>query len=529
MPTELHGVTSAAPPDSPEQASFRRPVRIEKPLFTRPVALTRPSNDNVTRLVKFSFQPQGDSIVGTPAELTPQVSQQRSEKKIMTSTFPPNNKWRIIALCMWSFCGGYSDAAPGALLPTIEKVYDVSYSVVSLIWMANAVGFILVAVFAHKIQQWLGREKSVPVGCLSSVIMFAMVASGGPFPLIVTGFFFGGLGFAIVLAQSNVFLSKLDKNSKYLSFFHAGYGLGATISPLIATAAVERGVNWNYCYLVMLVMMIVNGINTHFAFRGADEDLLPWDHDETEHLLEHASTSGTQSPEAVEEGIGLQDLGRRLSVVSEANVAPSEMRLALKNRITWLISLFVLCYQGSEVSLGGWIVSYLVDYRHTSTSYGYVLSGFWGGLTVGRLMFTRPLHKWFGARRSITGLVILTITAVALAWVNKNTIVLSVFVSIAGALIGPLYPLMITDVAAMLPRKIQVVSMTIMTAFGLSGGAIFPFLTGLLAESAGTYVVLPIFIASYSVVLILWLCLPNVERKGEIPDSLFKRFLYHIW
>ena len=32
-----------------------------------------------------------------------------------------------------------------------------------------------------------------------------------------------------------------DKQSKYLAYYHGGYGIGATISPLIATSIVNSG------------------------------------------------------------------------------------------------------------------------------------------------------------------------------------------------------------------------------------------------------------------------------------------------
>lgn len=500
----------------------------------RPVALTRPSNDDITNLIKFSIRPETDqSISNTPVYLTPQISQQKSERRIMTRHYPEKNTWRIIALFMWSFCGGFTDAAPGALLPTIEKHYGISYSIVSLIWMSNAAGYILVALFAHMIQQWLGKAKSIPVGCISSIVMFAFVSSGGPFPVIVTGFFFGGMGLAIVLAQANVFLSKLDKNSLYLALFHGGYGAGATVSPLIATAMVEKDIKWNYVYLIMLALMIINFVNTTFAFKGSDEDLKPWDHDEeTTHLMDDSRpTTPAPTPLETEQGIGLQELGVNPVAPPESTTEPaSNMRLALKSRITWLISMFVFCYQGSEVAMGGWIVSYLIDFRKASTSYGYVLSGFFGGLTMGRFLLTRPLHKFLGVRRGIIVIVLCTILCVTLAWVTTNNIVLSAFVSLAGVCIGPVYPLMVTNIPFLLPRKIQVVSLTIITAFGSSGGAVVPLLTGLLAQSSGTYVVLPIFIATYSMVLVIWLSLPNVERKSvEKPATKLQEFLHHVW
>lgn len=413
---------------------------------------------------------------------------------LMTLKYPSRNLWRVASVSFWAACGGFSDAAPGALLPSMEAYYKIGYATVSLIWMSNAVGFILVACFSHKITPWFGKRGSLTYGIFLSVVAYACIASGGPFPLICVGFFFAGIGLATVLAQSNVFLTKLDKQSKYLALFHACYGAGATIAPLGATSMVKNGTKWHFFYLILLAMMVINSVTVNYAFKGADEDLLPWDH--VEHRQEESSNQSGQSI----------------------------MVLALKNTPTWLIALFVFCYEGSEVALGGWIVTYLLDYRGAGQSYGYVLSGFWAGLTLGRLLLTRPLHKSIGVRKSVFLLAIFAIAMVVVSWVVPNSIAVGVFVGFAGLFIGPTYPLMITAVSFMVPRKIEVVSLTIMTAFGLSGGAIFPFVTGLIAEKLGAYVVLPIFIASYSVMLVFWLLLPNIDRKsGSTIESTWKK------
>ncbi|KAF3989895.1 hypothetical protein FT663_02465 [Candidozyma haemuli var. vulneris] len=482
----------------------------------RPHIVTRESNINVTSIGNVNTS-------GRPNTHAPPTN---ANKEAMTLRNPERNLWRVIAVSLWSACGGFSDAAPGALLPSMESHYDISYAVVSLIWMSNAVGFILVACFSHKIIPWFGKRWSITYGIFSSVAAYSCIASGGPFPLICFGFFLGGVGLATVLAQSNVFLSKLDKQSKYLALFHACYGAGATISPLAATSMVNNGIKWNYVYLILLALMLVNSLNANLAFKGAEEDLKPWDHDEeTERLINRSA--------AEEEGIELEDSQAWQNgedVSRSSSKGPSDMVLALKNVPTWFIALFVFCYQGAEVSLGGWIVTYLLDYRGANTSFGYVSSGFWAGLTIGRLLLTRPLHKTLGLRKSIIILALMAIGMVVLSWVVPNSVAVGVFVGLAGVFIGPTYPLMITAVSFIVPRKIQVVSLTIMTAFGSSGGAVLPFVTGLIAETQGAYVVLPIFIATYSAMLGFWFLLPNVERKPDQPnDGKLKRFWHRVW
>ena len=439
---------------------------------------------------------------------------------LMTSTNPPKNRWRIASTILFNFTSGFSDAAPGALLPHIESYYNINYAITSCIWVSNAVGFILIAAFSHKIQPWFGKRNSLPIGNALSCVMYAIVASGTKFPVVVLGFFFGGCGLAMVAAQCNIFLSRLDKQSKYLAYYHGGYGIGATISPLIATSIVNSGVSWNLFYLILLGLMVITAINLYFSFQNADEDLKPWDHDEAVHS---SSTS-----------VELENLDSRITnTTNNANTTTqtSEMVLALQSHVTWLIAFFCLCYQGAEVSLAGWIVTFLLDYRHSdANSTGYIASGLWGGLTFGRLLLTRPIHKYIGLRRGVFIVSLVSIILVLLTWVVPVIVVEAVLVSLAGIFIGPNYPLLITYAAlpGLIPRKIQVVSITIMTAFGSTGGALFPFIVGVLLQKVGTFVVLPVFIVLYAFMVFLWMLLPNTERQNKQNQTQLN-FWERIW
>lgn len=453
-------------------------------------------------------------------------SVQYNGRNLMSIKNPPRNLWRVATSCLWACSAGFSDAAPGALLPSIEKHYNIGYAIVSLIWILNALGYIFVAMLSHKIQPWFGKQKSMCLCCCCSLIMYALVSSAVPFPVVVVGFFFGGIGLAIGDAQSNVFLSKFDKNSKYLAFFHGLYSVGATISPIAATSMVTNGMKWNYVYFISLGLMTLNLISLWFAFIGADQDLKPWD---SEVVVPNNDSSSRAD-------VALEDLNNQKPKIKEierssTSQPESIMKLALKSKITWIIAIFLFFYQGCEVAIGGWIVSYLVEYRHTNMTYGYVLSGYWAGLTIGRLFLTRPLHKYIGTRRSIIVISLLSIFFVILTWVIKVNVALGVFIGLTGIFVGPTYPLMVTAASALLPRKIQLVSLTIITAVGTSGGALVPFFVGLISQVGGTYVVLPIFIAAYSVMIIFWLLLPNFERKLDSLQNVNKiqKFWYWIW
>lgn len=393
-----------------------------------------------------------------------------------------------------------------------------------MIWVSNAVGYILVACFSHKIDPWFGKEIPFTLVGIFSSLMYGIISSGTVFPVICVAFFLGGIGGAIGNSQANIFLTRLKDESKYLSYYHANYGFLATVSPLVATAAINRGLVWHYFYFILLGLALTNLAFLTWAFKGANTDLKPWDHNDANPQPEQLETPRGGMGDEIEMSYLHRALKANNKTKTPHESHTKNMMDALKFPVTWYICFFVLFYQGAEVSMGGWIVTFLLDYRHGNPdTMGYVASGFWGGIALGRLLLVRPIHKKVGIRRGVTVVSTCAIIFVALAWAIPNVIATSVFVALAGLCIGPNFPLMLTltSIEGLIPRKIQVITVTIMTAFGSSGGAIFPFIVGLISQAAGTYVVLPVFIALYSAMLLLWICVPNVERRQREPLKNF--------
>lgn len=403
----------------------------------------------------------------------------------------PKGTSRVMIACLWAFCQGFSDGAPGALLPYMEEYYNINYSVVSMIWICNAIGVILLATMAHKLLHRLGIRYSLDFACALAIIMHSIVCTGTKFPVICFAFFLGGLGVSIAGSQLNIFVSRYEKASLALGYFHGCYGLGASVSPLVATAFVSHNYSWHSFYFVLLGLMAFVLVNVHFFFAGADE------------LMVSAEEKG-------------------------AALAENMLYEALRSKITWLMSVFVLFYQGAEVSVGAWIVTYIRDYRgNYSTSVGYVASGYWFGLTLGRLVMTPTTHHFLGPRVGNTLFLGLTVVFLSLVWAFKTTVAESVCVSLAGITIGPVYPLMITVASRVIPRKIQVVTLVLASAFGSTGGALFPFIIGLISQFSGAFVMLPACIAMFSCTLAIWWCLPRVP--GEIGLRAKIMILWRHW
>lgn len=123
------------------------------------------------------------------------------------------------------FVMGLNDAATGALIPYLEKEYHIGYAIVSLIFVANAAGFISMAPVAQMIEAWAGRAGSYMI--LTSVMSVGYIAivCTPPFPVVVFSFYLLGCGMALFLAMTNVFIVNLMNGTVILGFCHGIYGV----------------------------------------------------------------------------------------------------------------------------------------------------------------------------------------------------------------------------------------------------------------------------------------------------------------
>ncbi|KAL9113778.1 MAG: hypothetical protein Q9227_002223 [Pyrenula ochraceoflavens] len=436
----------------------------------------------------------------TPSELEGSVSRTPQHRQVvdMVQSFskPYMNRWRVPAGCLLSFANGLNDGAAGALIPYIESHYHIGYAITSLIFVTTAIGFILVAPITHVIDNRIGRGKFYLLGEGARSLAYIIIACEPPFPVVVASFFLVGFGIAVNLALSNVFFSNLVNATIMLGFLHGAYGIGGTVGPLIATALVSHGVQWSFFYLIPLFVTLTAGAFTGWAFWAYERDLpAPLLSSLEQTASRQAATTTTPNP-------------------SE----PSKLQIliqALRNRTTLLGALFIFAYQGAEVSISGWVISFLITYRHGDPSQvGNVTAGFWGGITLGRFALTQPAKR-LGEKTSVVCLTFGALAFQILVWLVPNVVGDAVAVSVVGLLLGPVYPCAMAVFSRLLPRSVQMNSLGFISAMGSSGGAAAPFFTGLLAQKLGTVVLHPIAIALFVVMVVAWGCLPKMGKRRE--------------
>jgi len=187
-------------------------------------------------------------------------------------------------------------------------------------------------------------------------------------------------------------------------------------------------------------------------------------------------------------------------------------RQIMGQRAVHAMAFFILIYVGIEVTLGGWIVTYIINVRGGGPSSGYISSGFFGGLTVGRVGLL-----WFnslvGERRAVFLYGILTMILELVIWKVPSLVGDAVAVSFVGMFLGPMFPLTINYASKVLPHWILTGSIGWIAGFGQTGSAVLPLITGALAEKAGIWTLHPFLIGMMSLMLFFWFLLPTVPKK----------------
>ncbi|XWW93607.1 hypothetical protein V2A60_001541 [Cordyceps javanica] len=451
--------------------------------------LPGPANDNSDSKVGIpspASADHGDLEMSRPG--TPDGPPVEAATVVPTIWEPYMNRFRLMLTCATALAEGMSDSAAGALIPYMEKYYDIGYAQVSLIFVGQALGFIVAAFFLDSLRQALGHARTLGLAQTLMTLSYVPMIAGAPFPVVVLAFFLVGFGIAVNVAIANTFCGSLAGGTFVLGCMHGCYGIGGVSGPLVATSIVAAaGAPWTRYYILTTSVFALSIGAAVWAFRGYDGE------------LRQRHGSGALP------GVGS---GRRRDALWS-------MVGGLRTRLVLLGSTFIFCYQGAEVSISGWVISFLIEARDgTPASVGYVSAGFWGGITLGRFLLVAPAQR-IGEKRFVYGLVVGALVFELLVWLVPNVIGNAVAVSIVGVLLGPVYPCAMSAFLRGMTPKETLSGMGTISAFGSMGGAVWPFIVGLVAQAVDTWVLHPIVIVLFVGMLVCWYAIPEPNRRSE--------------
>ncbi|PPQ92297.1 hypothetical protein CVT25_008894 [Psilocybe cyanescens] len=210
----------------------------------------------------------------------------------------------------------------------------------------------------------------------------------------------------------------------------------------------------------------------------------------------------------------LRDAGEEPIVDVDQQQQGSQYRQIFSLKSVPLFAIFALIYVGVEVTIGGWIVTFIIHERGGGSSTGYISSGFFGGLALGRVSLMW-LNKMVGEHRIVILYALIAIAFELTVWFVPSIIENAVAVSLVGLVLGPMFPLLVSHMTHILPRWLLTGCVGLVTGIGVAGSAALPFITGLLASRFGIGSIQPLMISMMSVMLIVWAFVPKAVRRVE--------------
>ncbi len=389
----------------------------------------------------------------------------------------PAQQRRRLGLAFSSFILiGANDAALGVLLPSIIAHYGIDKATAALLFPASTLGFLVAAFNSGLLLERLGRRWYLVAGAGIFLGGAGIVFLTPPFAMLLPVLFVIGFGEALLDAGFNAYVAGLPRNGPLLNYLHAFYGTGALLGPLIASVILARSWGWNVTYLVW----VIGGGAAAFGFARVFDG-------------ERAATVDRSAPVGGQPPRGL--LGTTLHI-----------------RLVWVCAVFLFLYVGTEVSLGSWSYSLLTETRGQSPFLaGWMISGYWLGLTVGRVVLGH-LAERIGAQRLVLWCLVGVLAAALLFWPAPNGAIDALALWLAGFSLGPIFPSTIAVVGRLLPLRFQPTAIGFLSSLGSMGGAAFPWVAGIFAQRFGLWSLLPLVSTLTLAMIVLWLALQRSAR-----------------
>jgi fucose permease len=370
---------------------------------------------------------------------------------------------------------GANDATIGVLIPSLRAQYGVDKATIGWLFFSSILGYLIASFNSGSFVGKLGLRLFLLLGVSCFLTSTLVLSTIPPFWITLLMLLPLGFGVAILDAGLNAYIAGLPQNTVLLNFLHAFYGTGALLGPIIASTIFAAGFNWNFVYIVWsfisaaLFAAVIKFFQYHTIF--------------------------TQQ--------------------SEINTEENVLISALKHRVVLVAALFMLFYVGIEVSLGNWSYSFLLEERHElSLIAGWIVSSYWMGITLGRLVLPY-VAKHFGDKRLIEGCILGAIAGILIFWLIPINQVVAFGFCFTGFCLGPIFPTMIGLMSRLVPLRLLASVIGFLVSLGSMGGAFFPWLAGNLAQAIGLWSLMPYAITLTIALILIWFVLQR-QPSSEV-------------
>ncbi|MDQ6660008.1 MAG: MFS transporter [Chloroflexota bacterium] len=374
---------------------------------------------------------------------------------------------------------GANDGAFGVLIPSISVHYQINKATISLLFLANTVGYLVAAFNNGLLIVKLGERAFLLLGLASLGLSMGTLVLMPPFLVVLIVFLPVGFGIAVLDAGLNSYIARLPRNTALLNYLHACYGTGALLGPFLASTMLALSFGWNSVYLVLAGSSTLLFVGVTGAFRNAPKQ---------------------------------QEKASR-----EASSGNKLLRSILRMRVIWLVALFLFCYVGSEHSLGSWSYSFLTEQRHAPPLFsGWIVSGYWLGLTLGRITLAWIAQR-LGEQRLIQYCLLGVFGSALLIWLFPILPISALGLCLLGFSLGPIFPTTIALTSRLVSGRLLPSAIGFLSSLSSIGTAFFPWLVGNLAQHLSLEILFPYVLLLTLAMFGFWLAL---QRRSTSRESI---------
>ena len=364
---------------------------------------------------------------------------------------------------------GVSDAMLGVAWPSMRATFGAPLAGLGLVFAASTSGFLAVSAGMAALAPRLPMGARMILAGTAACLAIGGFAVSPSWPALVLAALLYGAAAGLLDPGLNAYVAIHHANGE-LNLLHAGYGIGASLGPLLVSVALVSGWGWRIAYLPVLLaylLLLAGFVVVRRAWR-----VFP-------------------------------------SIVARHRSERARAGLALG-----LVSFFA--YTGIEVSAGGWSFSYLtLGLGMGPGGAGLIVGSFWAALTVGRLI-AAGLAVRVNAAAFVVGSVVVALVGAVLIAPQP-----ALGLPLLGLGLAPVFPTLVSLTPAAQGDDGTTAAVGYQLAAGSLGAAFVPALVGLALQRFGVGLLPALLIggAGFQLALALGTRLGPLMSKAVHPRS----------
>ncbi len=368
------------------------------------------------------------------------------------------SKNMIFIRCCYGYAvSGTAVLVVGAILPSVMREAELSYTLAGGMLSMMAVGNMLASFLFPVLVRFLGKRLSITLTSFLVPVSFFLLTKLPGIGILYLLMFACGLARGSITIINNMTVNVISRSSgKALNLLHCSFAVGAFITPFITALMIGAGLGWRSPLYLVMVLSFTAALS--YAFMEYPED------------RENEETVKTS--------------GNALETAHETVTASSGGdRAFLKNTLFYCISILLFFYVGTENCINGWFVTYLQSTGVMTETYASTMvSVTWLTIMAGRLICA-SLSKRFQKN------TLILVNSVGSGICFVILLASSGLVTITAALVGlgfflsGIYPTCVADAGQY--TKGSTLGMSMLTAISALGGIITPQLIGSAADRMG--------------------------------------------